>query len=362
MEKKYQTVTDAIRRWITSGQYAGNDKLPTEADLMTQFNVSRHTVRKALADLETDGFVYRIQGGGTYVAEKRHPVNTSGMKSVAVMATHINDYIFPAIISGIERELSAQSVSLMLSSTGNSEAAEADNLNKLMHTAIDGLIVEPSRSAFAIKNEPLYQQLQNLRIPIVTMNSKFRSLEAPSFVMDDFAGGRMATDYILQHHHQRILGIFKTDDQQGIDRMNGFVYALQKANQPNSATTFLYQSGSAEDKMGERLREFFSQPQRPSALVCYNDKIAVLAYNIAQTMGIQVPEELSIVGFDNSALANSYGLHITSVNHPKETMGTDAAKLILKMIKEPAKDFTKSSKIYTPELVVGDSVQDYQPE
>ncbi|KRK70500.1 GntR family transcriptional regulator [Lacticaseibacillus nasuensis] len=357
MEKKYQTVTDTIQRWITSGQYHENDKLPTESELMAQFDVSRHTVRKALGDLESDGYVYRVQGGGTYVAERRlKPVST--MQSVAVMATHINDYIFPAIISGIERVLSAQSVSLMLSSTENSEELEAKNLSKLMNSAIDGLIVEPTRSAFTVKNEAMYAQLAQSHVPIVTMNARFKDLQVPYFVMDDFEGGKMATEYVLQHHHTHIMGIFKTDDQQGVDRMNGYVYALQKANQPTVATTFLYQSGKSENNMGDRLRKLFAQTDRPTAMICYNDKIAVLAYNIAQTMGIQVPEQLSIIGFDNSSLASSYGLHLTSVNHPKANMGRDAAELILRMIQNPTKDFLSDSKTYTPELVIGESVVD----
>lgn len=359
MEKKYQTVTDTIQRWITSGQYKENDKLPTESDLMTQFDVSRHTVRKALGELETVGFVYRVQGGGTYVAE-RAKRTIATMQSVAVMATHINDYIFPSIISGIERVLSEQSVSLMLSSTENNENIEAQNLSKLMNSAIDGLIVEPTRSAFTVKNEAIYTQLSQNHVPIVTMNAKFKTLQAPYFVMDDFQGGQMATEYLLKHHHQHILGIFKTDDQQGVDRMNGYVHALQKANQPDSALTLFYQSGKAEERIGDRLRTLFAQPTRPTAMICYNDKIAVLAYNIAQTMGIRVPEELSIIGFDNSSLASSYGLHLTSVNHPKAEMGRDAAKLMLRMIQNPTKDFMAESKVYTPELVIGESVVDVE--
>lgn len=358
MEKKYQTVTDAIQRWITAGQYKENDKLPTESELMAQFSVSRHTVRKALAELETAGYVYRIQGGGTYVAEKKRAVSLTAMQSMAVMATHINDYIFPTLIAGIEQVLSADSVSLMLSSTQNDEETEAKNVVKLMNSAIDGLIVEPTRSAFVIKNESMYAQLQKNRVPIITINSRFKELVTPYFVMDDFEAGKMATQYVLDRHHTSLLGIFKTDDQQGVDRMNGYGDAIERAGQPLTSSTFLYQSGVAESRMGDRLRHLLKQEDRPTALICYNDKIAVLAYNIAQTMGIKVPAELSIIGFDNSSLASSYGLHLTSINHPKARMGKDAAELMLKMIKEPTKDFSKSSVIYAPELVVGDSVRD----
>lgn len=358
MEKKYQTVSDTIQKWITTGRYQDNAKLPTESELMKQFDVSRHTVRKALEVLKIAGYVYRVQGGGTYVAEKWNKVSVSRMKSVAVMATYINDYIFPSIIFGVEQLLSAHSVSLMLSSTQNDEQIEAKNMHKLLNSSVDGLIVEPTRSAFVIKNEVLYARLQKKHIPIITINSRFKNLKTPYFMMDDFKAGCVATKYILDRHHHNILGVFKTDDQQGIDRMNGFIYTAQKAQAPNNIANYLYQSGEAEKQLSDRLKYLFQQPDRPTALICYNDRIAVLAYNVAQTLGIKVPEELSLIGFDNSLTTSSYDFDLTSINHPKGQMGHDAAALMLDMIEKPNQDFSDRSKIYPPELIVGNSVKD----
>ncbi|MCI1986765.1 MAG: GntR family transcriptional regulator [Lactobacillus sp.] len=356
MEKKYQTVNRVIQSWIADGEYKENEKLPTESDLMKRFEVSRHTVRKALADLETDGIVYRIQGGGTYVRglEPRLP-KLAERNAVGVMATHLNDYIFPSIIAGIERILSQDATSLVLSSTQNDEMIEAQSITKLSN--INGLIVEPARSAFIIKNEPRFAELSAQNIPIVTINAKFKQLATPYFVMDDFSGGKLAAEYILKNNHRHILGIFKNDDQQGVDRLEGFTYALQAFDIEDVTATLFYQSSTPQEKIGAKLQSILSGADRPTAIVCYNDQMAVLAYNTAQTLGVKVPQDLSIIGFDNSSLASGYGLHLTSVNHPKAQMGEDAADLILKMIKEPNKEFMNMSKVYAPELVIGDSVR-----
>lgn len=358
MEKKYQVVTEAIQDWIDSGKYQPNQKLPTELKLMELFKVSRHTIRKSLSDLEVRGLVYRIQGGGTFVADKKRKAAATARDAhtVAILTTHINDYIFPAIISGIESELTAQSISMMLSSTQNNTHLEQHNLNKILNSNIDGLIVEPTKSAFEIKNLPLYQELYAEHVPIITLNAKIKGLDVPYFVMDDFEGGRIATKYLLDKGHQNILGVFKTDDQQGIDRMNGFNYAIQQSQIPSLNRSLMFQSGDAKANLGMRLREIFELPDRPTALICYNDQIAVTAFNLALSMGIKVPEQLSIIGFDNSTLAHSFGINLTSVNHPKVQMGQDAAELMIRMLKDPNKDFRASSQTYQPEIIAGDSV------
>lgn len=357
MEKKYQVVTDTIKDWIATGKYQSDDKLPTESELMNIFEVSRHTIRKSLSDLEVKGIVYRIQGGGTFVAdEKREIRNVTDSQVVAILTTHINDYIFPSIIAGIESKLSSQSISLMLSSTKNNEELERRGLLKLLNNGISGLIVEPTKSAFNLKNIDLYKDLLKEHVPIITINSRTKDLETPYFVMDDFRGGQVATEYLLKHHHTNVLGIFKTDDQQGIDRMNGFNDVMQRSQSSGSAENILFQSGSSKEHVVDRLKGILSRPNQPTAIICYNDQIAVATYDLALSMGIKVPEELSIIGFDNSTLAHSFGIRLTSINHPKAEMGRDAAELMIKMMEEPNKDYLGQSKVYEPEIVTGDSV------
>ncbi|WP_261805911.1 GntR family transcriptional regulator [Lapidilactobacillus luobeiensis] len=358
MEKKYEIVTETVKGWIITGKYKENEKIPTESKLMATFEVSRHTIRKALSDLEVQGLVYRIQGGGTFVASQRQRIEKSIHKTVAVMATHINDYIFPAIISGIEKVLSEQSVSLLLSSTRNDEKFEQNNLIKLLSTDISGLIVEPTKSAFTIKNEGLYADLQKTGVPIITINSKFKELVTPYFIMDDFAGGKLATEYILTHRHQKILGVFKTDDQQGIDRMDGFTYAIQSSNRVTDINILTYKSGELEEELPIRLRKVVANLEnRPTAIICYNDQIAALVYNQCLGLGLNIPEDISIISFDNSMLSSNFGTRITSIDHPKTSMGQDAAKLMLQMLGNSNRNFIESSRIYQPKVIAGDSVR-----
>lgn len=359
MEKKYEIVTATIREWITGGRYQIEDKLPTESKLMSQFQVSRHTVRKSLSDLEVQGFIYRIQGGGSFVADYKHNANRSEAhtKTVAVLTTHITDYIFPAIISGIESQLSANAISMLLSSTQNDETLERKNLEKFLDDDIQGVIVEPTKSAFTIQNEAFYKRFTDAHIPILTIDAKSNNETIPYFIMDDFKGGVMAAQALIDAGHEHILGVFKSDDQQGILRMNGFSEALQKSQGSIRGEVLLYQSETGEAKLKQQITHILQETDPPTGIVGYNDQIALVAYNAARAAGLQVPDDVSLVGFDNSLLASRLGIRLTSINHPKSQMGKDAAELMIKMLQDPLHDFSDEAKIYPPEMVTGDSVR-----
>ncbi|URZ01103.1 substrate-binding domain-containing protein [Clostridium felsineum] len=95
--------------------------------------------------------------------------------------------------------------------------------------------------------------------------------------------------------------------------------------------------------------------KRPSGIFCYNDEIAYIVLTIADKLNIKVPEELSIVGFDDSSLAEIMQPNLTTITHPKEQMGKDAANLIISLINNNNHFEASDSILYEPELVIRNS-------
>ncbi|SPX68374.1 arabinose operon repressor [Lactiplantibacillus plantarum subsp. plantarum] len=125
MENKYQKVKDALKEAILSGEYAIDAKLPTETEMMKRFAVSRYTIRRAVGDLETEHFIYRIQGGGMFVQDWHKDWSSEhDSKIIGVIATHVADYIFPQIIYGIDQVISEGGYSLLLGNTHNNHQRE----------------------------------------------------------------------------------------------------------------------------------------------------------------------------------------------------------------------------------------------
>lgn len=354
MKYKYENVEKSIIDWVVTKKYKVNEKIPTESELMEMFNVSRDTIRKAINNLETKNYVYKKQGSGIYIADwTENRENLKSSKSVAVLTTYISNYIFPNIIRGMEDTLYSESYSLLMSSTNNNVMFENVNLKNLLAHKVDGLILEPTKSAFKNPNAEYLKSIVSKNIPVVTINASYPEIDVPSLLVDDFKGGKLATNHLISLGHRKLLGIFKVDDFQGINRMNGFVTECQQNNlEPSSGMILTFLSDEKTNSLPSQIEYILSSPNRPTGIFCYNDEIAYLVSTIARELNIKIPEELSIVGFDDSYLSVVMQPNLTSIKHPKELMGKDAANLIIKLINNNNHYDTSDSILYEPQLIV----------
>ncbi len=117
-----------LQEQIRRGELRAGDRVPSENRLAEAYQVSRQTVRKALAILEQEGAIYAVHGKGTFVSERVRPEHKS--HNIAVVTTYLSDYIFPRVIQGIDEVLTAQGYSILLKNTRNSRSQEAKCLEE----------------------------------------------------------------------------------------------------------------------------------------------------------------------------------------------------------------------------------------
>lgn len=328
------------------GAITPGNQLPSENMLAEEFKISRHTVRKALSDLENEGLIYREQGRGTFCA---YPAAAEG-KTVAVVTTYISEYIFPAVIRGIEEVLSAAGCFLLLASTGNAKSKEARCLENLLQQKIAGLIIEPTQSARENDHLKYYRELEARGIPYLMLHAYYPELDPAYVVMDDEKGGYLVTRHLLELGHRRIAGIFKADDQQGVKRRAGYLKALTEwgiAPQPELIGG--YETEELYSYPYQFTRKVLQQSSPPTGMVCYNDQVALFVLEALREEGVKVPEEFSLLSFDDSHLAVASEVKLSSIRHPKETMGRQAARFILDMIENKG---YKPRLVYQPELIL----------
>lgn len=356
MPKKHQLVKQDIADKILTEVYKVNDKLPTEAELMATYQVSRFTIRHAIGELEKDNFVYRIQGRGMFVNDwKSQPRPSGDNKTIGVITTHIADYIFPNIIAGIDNYVSNLGYTVLLASTQNNPDKERKSLANLLSNPLSGIIIEPTRSALANENYAIYESIQSQGTPMLFINAVYDGLNAPYLIMDDVQTGEMATNYLITHGHEQILGIFKVDDKQGIGRMNGFIKAYQAHPEiANLSEIMLYQTEENKTNLFKKLHASLTRSAlAPTAVVCYNDELAIQVIKFVKEIGRRVPEDVSIIGVDDYHFSLFISPALTTIRHPQEQMGLDAGKMIIRLInRQPV-----TSKIYAPDLIAGESVK-----
>ena len=245
----------------------------------------------------------------------------------------------------------------MLKNTGNSRQKEAQCLEDILTKDVDGLIIEPSKSQILCRNMALYQQLDSYQIPYVFIQGRYAQMqEKPCVLMDDERGGYLAASHLLQLGHRRLVGIFKADDSQGAQRHKGYVRALQEAHIPYDPDLVIwFHTEDRKVKPALMLRQMAAEHREFTAVVCYNDQIALEAYRALTELGLRVPEDVSLTGYDDSFIASSGPLKMTTVAHPHERLGAMAAWLLLEEIRGVRPEGENPLRLLEPELVVRES-------
>ncbi|MFB5661910.1 GntR family transcriptional regulator [Alteribacillus sp. HJP-4] len=365
MAPKYKNVKQHIKSKILDGSYRAHQKINSEYELVNQFNVSRHTIRQAIGELVSEGWLYREHGVGTFCADRSKLIQHHSRKSIAIVTTYLSDYIFPHIIRGAERILSDRGYNVILFSTNNDVGKERTALENILSQQVEGVIAEPTQSSFTNPNINYYLNLENLQIPYVMINAYYEELEPLSLIMDDEKGGYMAAEHLLDLGHKDIIGIFKSDDLQGTRRMKGFLKAHRQHGISLDPTNIItYATSEKFTKPAQETAKLLQQKtSRPSAIVCYNDELAIQILEVIRKQGLKVPEDISIVGYDDSHFAEATEIKFTSIKHPKSRMGEMAAEMVIDLIEnKPGRKKETGSIVYEPELVVRQSTRKLESE
>lgn len=342
----YQQIKDYFVDKIENEEIMTGELLPSENQISKDFDVSRHTVRQAFSMLENEGYIKREQGRGTVCLGKKEARSN---KTIAVLTTYISDYIFPHIINGIEEVLSSKGYTLNLANTNNNREKEAQFLQKFIAQNVSGIIVEPTQSAIDNPNLGYFEEMEQQNIKYIMIHATYSDLDPAFVIMDDQKGGYLATNYLIQLCHRDIAGIFKSDDIQGIERQKGFLKALKDSNITPTDNFIGNYVTENMDYFPYQFTRYIINTGKPTAIVCYNDQIALRVIDAIKDSGLRIPEDISVVGYDDSNLATASDVKLTTINHPKKEMGKQVANFLLDML---GKNNYKPQHVYEPELIV----------
>ncbi len=339
---KYEMVKTYLYSYIQKHALGKGDRIPSENELAEQFSVSRLTARQAISELVNEHVLYRQRGSGTFF--------NGPMRRVGVLMSYIDSYIFTDIVQGIDQVLQEKNVGMILSSSGNSITREKACLENLVSQGIDGLIYEPAKSAINTANVKLLQSIVKRGVKIVCINGYLPDIKAGRILTDDRKGIGILVDKMAQLGHISIAGIFVSDLIQGIRRYEGFCEAMKKNCRTVEKDQILWIHISDSDQnIHKMLNAFIDQvlAKRQTAICCYNDIIAQKAIEILVQKGIRVPEDISVTGFDGSALARLTAMYylgntnedrsdpiggLATVTHPCSKLGMQSVNTLFQLI------------------------------
>lgn len=335
MAIKYLSLLNELHSDIRMGVYRDTGRLPTEMQLAKMYGVSRQTVRRALGILVEEGLIERRQGSGSRLLDA--PAVWAG-NNVAVIATFMDDYIFPSLLHHVQSVLEQHNFSTLVYATQNKLNREREILQNLIENPVRGVLVEGVKSALPNPNLDLYRQLERMGIPVVFFHASYPELDAVCITDDNEGGAYQAAEYLIQKGHTRIGGIFKSDEQQGMQRCLGLFTAMRDHGLPYPEENILWYTTEQRAEMMDEGRSpcishyLRNEGKDCTAIICHNDEIAHGLMQTLESMGLRAPEDVAVCSFDNTYYSDMGNTPVTSLAHESGSVGRLSAEALVELI------------------------------
>jgi GntR family transcriptional regulator of arabinose operon len=332
---KYKNVQEYILALAEDKKWQAGQRLPTELELVTQFRLSRNTVRQALTALEQEGLIYRRRGQGSFYVGQNGKESKKHFLIGVIMSQ--DNYIYTDIIRAAEKILNPAGYHLLLGTSSLSLPKNKRDKNGDVSWDTDGFLLEPW-------NPEMNEVMQNLRAqgtPYVLMNWTSEDPQTPFIAPNDVAAGESVFRYLHTRGHRRIAFFGVLGMQPSDNRLKGLCNAAEAAGEtidPSLIRCGRYQTSEEMKSDAYTVtRELIAlDKSRPTAIFYFNDEAASMGYIAAREAGLTIPQDLSMIGFDNSMLSCAVYPPLTTLEHPKAKIGEMAARLLLDMINNPA--------------------------
>ena len=276
-------------------------------------------------------------------------LKTAKTTTVGVVIPDLTNPLFPPIVRGIERVLSAAGYSAWIVNTDNDPKREEAQIESLRSRQVEGLIVATAR-----REHPLLVRLHQQGVRMVLVNRRVDDLELPSVTADDAVGIGLAVAHMAALGHRRMAHLAGPQDTStGVVRARAFRHALRDHGLPADPALTAESTYWSEADGAQALRRLLDAGAQFTAIVCGNDLLALGCYDVFAERGLRCPEDVSVVGFNGMPFLDKMRPPLTTVSIPQYELGYEAARLLLDAIEEP--DRTPRSVRLPPSLVVRQS-------
>jgi LacI family transcriptional regulator len=322
-------------------------------DVAAAAQVSLGTVSNVLnrPELVSSGTRRRVEDAmrelGFVRNESARQLRAGRSRTLAYVMLDATNPFFTDVAQGIEDAAESRDLSLFSCNSANRADRELAYLQRLRQQRVQGVLITPVNP-----NEPVLEEIARQGTPIVIVDRVGDVAAHCSVAVDDTHGGQLAVGHLLDLGHDRIAfvgGPMRIGQVR--DRLTGARRALQEAGRsPDDLVVVGTDALTADEgrSAGERIAGMASRT-RPTAAFCANDLVALGLLQRCVALGLRVPDELAIVGYDDIEFAALAAVPLTSVRQPRRELGRTAAELLLDEASNP--DHEHQQVLFTPELV-----------
>ncbi|SDN71917.1 transcriptional regulator, LacI family [Paenibacillus sp. yr247] len=255
---------------------------------------------------------------------------------------------FAEIARSVEDRGHEYGFSVFICSTDNDPDKEVKYLSLLTQKRVDGII-----SATRIQNDQFLKKLIQQNIPIALITGEMPTLAVDTVMVDDYLGGYQAGNHLVELGHKRIsILVEDMDNMSNRERIRGCKQAMANAGL-HLDEHFVITGGFTVESGKSAMTNLLLLEERPTAVFACNDLLAIGAIRAAREHGMQLPADLSVVGFDNTILATLIDPPLTTIGQPIHEIGRQAVDLLVQEIK--GEKLLKQRVVLLPELVLRNS-------
>lgn len=316
----HQQLFEHYRQLIEGGKFPVGSRLPTEMALTDAHRVSRGTVRQAMRSLSDAGLIHRETKNGTVVSAPPPSARVQAERIIGVVFPETHDAFCLDIMKGVQAACRERGYHAAFGYSRHSSVLERAEVMRMKQAGFGGVLVLPH------DDPALFSELSAASYPFVYIDQRVGAVPADFVGIDNVGSSLGATDHLLRLGYRAVAFVHQNADLSQApstvrDRYRGYRAALTAYGVPFQPSWLI----AAEHDT--HYAEFLLQAELPRAVVAANDHTALKLLDAAFKLGLSVPEELAVVGFDD--IPQAVGMALTTVVQPSAEIGLRAAQLLI---------------------------------
>ena len=289
-------------------------------------------------------------------AAARRRLQPATEKTLGLLVKEISNPYFAEIIIGVQEEAVSKGYQVLVTSSERNFEMEHRLVETLIAKDVDGLIINPLQDD-EMDLSHLFE-IRRRNIPLVMLES-IRGLQASMVDVDNVAASRAAVEHLISGGHTRIIHFGGPPYSMHSDeRIEGVRRAFSAQHLAFGDDDVVHVGARLEDGYAAGLKYFrdLSEPERPTAVTCYNDLVAIGLMRALTELGLKVPDDISIIGYDDIDMATYGPIPLTTVRVPKKEMGRRSAQILIQHVE--AHDAGTIEKVFLePKMIVRESTR-----
>ncbi|RMZ51546.1 LacI family transcriptional regulator [Flavobacteriaceae bacterium PRS1] len=331
----------------------------TITDIARELNVSASTVSRALNDhstikKETKKAIKDLALKLDYKPNlQAQGLLQNKTYTIGIVVPSITGHFYSSIITSVQDVIGPAGYNMIICHSDESYKNEANIIDNLLGSCVDGIMVSPVSET---KNVKLFHRIKKIGVPLVIFDRDCPGIQVDKVLVDDYDGAFQAVEYLIRSGCKKIahLGGLKNISTNKY-RLKGYLDAHKKYNIKINKAYITHVLGYTHTDGIEPTKKLFRLKNPPDAIFAVNDCIAVAAMSVVKNLNFKIPDEVSIIGFDDEPHSSYFSPALSTVWQPVFSIGMLAARILLSHLNNTNTENKFRNEIFKTELVIRDS-------